>query len=110
MVRRTLVKWRMCGDYINLNKACPNDPYLLPKLNRSVNAMMGHELLSFMDAFSGYNQIKMCKDHEEKTIFAKNQGVHFYMMMAFRLKNIETTYQLLVNIMFRMLIEKTMKV
>lgn len=49
----------MCDDYKDLNKACPKDPYPLLDINRTIDATVGHELLSFMDAFSWYNQIKM---------------------------------------------------
>lgn len=49
----------MCIDYSNLNKACPKDYYHIPNINQLIDATVGHELLSFMDAFSGYNQIKM---------------------------------------------------
>lgn len=59
MVRKSSMKWRMCEDYTDLNKVCPKDPYTLPGLNRTMNGIAGQELLSFMDAFLGYNQIKM---------------------------------------------------
>lgn len=63
MVRKTSTKWRMYRDYIDLNKVC------LPHLNRTVDMAASHELLSFIDAFFGYNQIKMCREDEEKTSF-----------------------------------------
>lgn len=49
----------MCVDYINLNKAYSNDSYPLPRIDQLVDVTLGHELLTFMDVFLGYNQIKM---------------------------------------------------
>ena len=59
MVKKANGKWRMCLDFANLNKACPKDSYPLPRIDTVVDSTAGHQLLSFMDAFSGYNQIKM---------------------------------------------------
>ena len=62
---------------------------------------MGHKLLNFMDAFSGYNQIRMDEVDQEKTSFVTNQGLFCYKVMPFGLKNVGATYQRLVNHMFR---------
>ena len=59
MVRKNNRKWRMCVDFTDLNRACPKDSYPLPRIDTLVDSIARHELLSFMDAFSGYNQIKM---------------------------------------------------
>ena len=48
-------KWRMCVDFIDLNKACPKDSFPLPRIDHLVDSTAGHKLLTFMDAFSGYN-------------------------------------------------------
>ena len=61
MVKKANDKWRMCIDFIDLNKACPKDSYPLPRIDQLVDSTVGHKLLSFMDAFSGYNQIRMDK-------------------------------------------------
>ena len=55
VVRKKNGKWRVCIDFTDLNKACPKDSFPLPHIDMLVDATAGHELLSFMDAFSGYN-------------------------------------------------------
>ena len=59
MVKKANGKWRMGVDFTNLNKACPKDSYPLPHIDQLVDLTAGHRLLSFMDTFSGYNQIRM---------------------------------------------------
>lgn len=59
MVRKTPVKWQMCVDFIDLNKVCPKDSFPLPCIDQLIDSTAGHELFSFMDAYSGYNQILM---------------------------------------------------
>ena len=57
MVKKASRKWRMCVDFIDLNKAYPKDSYPLSQVDVLVDSMAQHQLLSFIDAFSGYNQI-----------------------------------------------------
>ena len=59
MVKNANGNWRICVDFIDLNKACPKDSYPLPRIDQLVDSIARHKLLSFMDAFSGYNQIKI---------------------------------------------------
>ena len=59
MVNKSNGKWRMYVDFTDLNKACPKDSFPLPRIDQLVDSITGHELLNFMDAFSGYNQIMM---------------------------------------------------
>ena len=100
MVKKANGKWRMCVDFIDLNKACPKDSYHLPRIDQLVDSTTGHQLLSFMDAFSGYNQIKMDEADQEKTSFITSQGLFCYKVMPFGLKNAGAAYQRLVNHMF----------
>ncbi|XP_052299748.1 uncharacterized protein LOC127903121 [Citrus sinensis] len=55
LVKKSNGKWRMCVDFTDLNKSCPKDSFPLPRVDQLVDATAGHEMLSFMDAFSGYN-------------------------------------------------------
>ena len=100
MVRKNNGKWRMCVDFMDLNRACPKDSYPLPWIDTLVDSMTRHELLSFMDAFSGYNQIKMKEEDQEKTSFITSQGLFCYKVIPFGLKNAGATYQRLMNKMF----------
>ena len=69
LIKKENDKWRICIDFTNVNRACPKDSFPLPRIDLIVDATADHELLSFMDAFSGYNQISMDPDDQEKTSF-----------------------------------------
>ncbi|RYR49617.1 hypothetical protein Ahy_A07g036139 [Arachis hypogaea] len=101
LVKKSNGKWRMCVDYTDLNKACPKDAFPLPNIDGLVDAASGHRYLSFMDAYSGYNQIPMHRPDEEKTTFITPDGTYCYKVMPFGLKNAGATYQRLVNKIFR---------
>lgn len=83
----------MCVNFINLNNACPKDSFPLPIIDQLVDVTSGFDLLSFMDAFSGYNQIMMHEEDQEKTCFITNHELYYYMVMPFGLKNLGATYQ-----------------
>ena len=100
----------MCVDFTNLNKTCPKDSYLLPRIDQLVDSTTSHKLLNFMNAFSGYNQIRMDKADQEKTSFITSQGLFFYKVMPFGLKNAGVTCQRLVNHMFRPQIGRNVEV
>ncbi|CAL2260095.1 unnamed protein product [Prunus armeniaca] len=103
-------KWRVCVDYTDLNKACPKDNFPLPRIDQLVDSTSGNQLLSFMDAYSGYNQILMHEDDKAKTSFIIERGTYCYKVMPFGLKNAGATYQRLVNKIFKEQIGKTMEV
>ena len=91
----------MCIDFKKLNKAYSKDSYPLPRIDQLVDATSGHELLTFMDAFFGYNQIRMASEDEEKTASITHRGLYCYRVMPFGLKNAGATYQRLVNKIFK---------
>ena len=72
LVKKANGKCRMCIDFTGLNKACLNDSFLLPRIDQLVDSIVGHKLLTFIDAFSGYNRIKMVEEDQEKTTFITN--------------------------------------
>ena len=100
--------WRMCVDYIDLNKACCKDSYPLSNINHLVDNVSGFGMLSFRDAFSRYNRVKMHPDDKDKTAFITNKGVYCYQVMLFTLKNARATYQRMMNIVFSEQIERNM--
>ena len=77
----------MCVDFTDLNKACPKDDFLLPHIDQLVDSTVGCEVLNFLDAYSGYHQINMCLDDEEKIVFITPFGIFCYVKMSFGLKN-----------------------
>ncbi|KAL0405074.1 UNVERIFIED_CONTAM: Polyprotein P3 [Sesamum radiatum] len=103
-------KWCMCTDFTNLNKACPKDPYPLPRIDFLVDSTAGYELFSMMDAYQGYHQIFMAEEDRIKMSFITDQGIYCYNVMPFGLKNAGATYQRLVNQMFKDQIGTTMEV
>ena len=67
VVRKANGKWRLCIDYTDINKVCPKDPFPLPHIDQIVDSTAGCDLLSFLDDYSGYHQIFMTREDEEKT-------------------------------------------
>jgi len=92
LVKKANGKWRMCVDFTDLNKACPKDSYPLPSIDALVDSASGCKMLSFLDAFSGYNQIKMHPRDESKTTFMTETCNYCYKVMPFGLKNAGATY------------------
>lgn len=110
LVKKANGKWRMCVHFTDLNKACPKDCFPLPRIDQLVDSTAGHEVLSFMDAFSSYNQIRMAEFDQEKMSFTTDRGLYCYTVMPFGLKNAGATYQRLVNKMFQAQIGRSMEV
>jgi len=97
LVKKSNGKWRMCVYFTDLNKACPKDSYPLPNIDALVDSSAGCKFLSFLDAFSGYNQIKMHPMDEEKIAFMTERSCYCYKVMPFGLKNAGATYQRLMD-------------
>lgn len=73
----------MCVDFIDLNKSCPNDSFLLPRVDQLVDAMTGHKMLNFIDAFFGYNQISMYEPDQDKMTFITDCGLYYFKVMPY---------------------------
>nr|KYP69385.1 Transposon Ty3-G Gag-Pol polyprotein [Cajanus cajan] len=101
LVKKANEKWRMCTDYTDLNKACPKEAYPLPCIDRLVDGASGHSIFSFLDTYSGYNQIRMHLADEEKTTFITDNANFCYRVMPFGLKNVGATYQRLMDKVFQ---------
>ncbi|GKA45292.1 reverse transcriptase domain-containing protein [Tanacetum coccineum] len=97
MVKKHDGSWRMCVDFTDLNKECPQDCYPLLEIDWKVESLCGYPFMCFLDAYKGYHQIQMAESDEEKTAFHTNQGVYCYTKMPFGLKNAGATYQRLVD-------------
>ena len=84
---------RVCMDFRNLNKDNPKDDFPLPHIDLLVDSIAGHAMLSFMDGFTGYNQIMMAPRDREKTSFITKWDTYCYRVTPFGLKNTGATYQ-----------------
>jgi len=80
-------QWRMCIDFTDLNKACPKDDFPLPRIDRVVDDATNSQLMSLLDCFSGYHQIWMRKEDEEKISFITHFGTYCFVRMPEGLKN-----------------------
>ncbi|GJT42090.1 reverse transcriptase domain-containing protein [Tanacetum coccineum] len=110
MVKNSDNSWRMCVDFNDLNKACPNDGYPLPKIDWKVESLCGFPFKCFLDAYKGYHQIQMAEEDEEKTAIIINQGIFCYTKMPFGLRNAGATYQQLVDKAFYGQISRNLEV
>ena len=87
----------MCVDFTDPNNACSKDNFPLLRIDQLVDSIARHKLLTFMDAFSRYNQIQMAEEDQEKIALITSQGLYCYRVMPFGLKNAGAMYQRLVN-------------
>ncbi|GKV11423.1 hypothetical protein SLEP1_g22684 [Rubroshorea leprosula] len=110
LVKKANGKWRMCIDYTNLNDACPKDCYPMPNIDKLVEPASGNERLSLLDAYSGYHQVPMTHEDVDKISFYAGDEIYCYVMMPFGLKNVGTTYQKMVTIVFRAQIGQNLEV
>ena len=100
----------MCVDYRDLNRASPKDNFPLPHIDTLVDNTAKHSLFSFMDGFSGYNQIKMASEDIENTIFLTMWGTFYYKVMPFGLKNVGATYHRVILTLFHDMMHKEIEV
>src|ERR1044072_6513452 len=103
-------KVRMCVDYRDLNKASPKDDFPLSHIDMLVDSTAKFNVFSFMDGFSGYNQIRMAPEDMEKTSFITPWGTFCYKVMPFGLKNAGATYQRAMTTLFHDMMHKEIEV
>ena len=103
-------KIRMYVDYRDLNRASPKDNFPLPYIDTLVDNTAKHSLFSFMDGFSGYNQIRMALEDMEKTTFLTMWGTFCNKVMPFGLKNAGATYQRAMVTLFHDMMHKEIEV
>ena len=97
VVKKKTGKWRVCVDFTDLNKACPKDPFPMPRIDQLVDATVGHPRMSFLDAFQGYHQIPLATDDQEKIAFVTPVENYHYKVMPFGLKHAGSTYQRIIT-------------
>ena len=110
VVKKKSRKWRVCVDFTDLNKACPKDPFPMPRIDQLVDATAGHPQMSFLDAFQGYHQILLALKDQEKTAFMTPTGNYHYKVMLFGLKNAGSTYQRMMTRMFEPQLGKNIEI
>lgn len=91
----------VCIDFTNFNKACSMHPYPLPRISNLVDVTSGYQRQSFLDAFSGYNQIPLYEHDQIHTSFITDTTLYYYTVMPFGLKNAGATYQKTMNKIFK---------
>ena len=110
VVKKKTGKWRICVDFTDLNKACPKEPFPMPRIDLLVDATVGHPRMSFLDAFQGYHQIPLILDDQERIAFITPIGNYYYKVMPFGLKNAGTTYQRMMTRMFKPQLGKNIEI
>ena len=103
-------KVRMCVDYRDLNRAIPKDNFPLPQIDTLINNIVTNMFFSFIDGFSGYNQIKMAEEDKAKTALTTHWGTYAYDIMPFELKNVGATYQRAMVTLFHDMMHKEIEV
>ena len=86
-------KWRICVDFRELNKATLRDYFPLPFIDQVLDTLLGKQYFSFLDGYSGYNQIKIAPKDQEKTTFTCPWGTYAYKVLPFGLCNTPATFQ-----------------
>ena len=107
---QTITGWRISIDYRKLNKATRKDHFPLPFLDQMLDRLAGHEYYCFLDAYSGYNQIVIAPEDQEKTTFTCPYGTFAFRRMPFGLCNAPGTFQRCMMAIFSDMVERTIEI
>ena len=107
---RTVTGWRICIDYRKLNKATRKDHFPLQILDHMLDRLAGHEYYCFLDGYSGYNQIAIAPEDQEKTTFTCPYGTFAFRRMPFGLCNAPGTFQRCMMAIFSDMVERTIEI
>ncbi|CAL9012138.1 unnamed protein product [Prunus brigantina] len=107
---RMTTGWRVCIDYRKLNTATSKDHFPLPFIDRMLERLAGHSHYCFLDGYSGYNQIAIAPEDQEKTTFTCPFGTFAYRRMPFGLRNAPATFQRCMMSIFSDMVEKFIEV
>ena len=110
VVKNKSEKWRVCVNFTDLNKACPKDPFPIPRIDQLVDATAGHPRMSFLNSFQCYHQIPLALEDQEKTAFVTPTRNYHYKVMPFGLKNAGSTYQRMMTRMFEPRLGKNIEI
>ena len=103
-------KWRVCVDYRALNKATQKDHFPLPFIDQVLDSLARKKFFSFLDGFSGYNQIRIAPQDQDKTTFTSPWGNFSYRVLPFGLCNAPTTFQRVVMEIFSDMLNDSMEI
>ena len=107
---RTVTGWRVCIDYRKLNTATRKDHFPLPFIDQMLDRLAGQPHFCFLDGYSGYNQIAIAPEDQEKTTFTCPYGTFAFRRIPIGLCNAPTTFQRCMMSMFSDLVEEVMEI
>ena len=110
ILTRIVTGWRVCIDYRKLNTATRKDHYPLSFIDQILDRLAEHTYYSFLDGYSGYNQISIALEDQEKTTFTCPYGTFSFRRMHFGLCNAPTTFQRCMMSMFYDLVEEALEI
>ncbi|KAH9296742.1 hypothetical protein KI387_044770, partial [Taxus chinensis] len=109
LVQKNPVGIIICTDFRDINKACPKDDFPFPNIDMIIDSTASYEMLSLMDGFSCYNQIKITEEDQHKITFTTPWGTFCYQVMPFGLKTAHATYQREMTVIFHDMLHDIME-